>query len=204
MRHIVFCILATTSALAACGGDPSAGTPYSRSPATNACTTGTQVVLFDPVPNTFDVSAKKTKIIEIASSNGISSSQDALQVTSVAADGSVKTSPAHQLLGPVPPPTPSPSQKAIASALTPTPLSTATPTPSPSPSASPTPSPAPSVSPTPTPTAPVPFPSPVFYAARGFRLQPARTYTVEVTVLGSGCAASVIPGATFKTEPGPT
>lgn len=46
-----------------------------------------------------------------------------------------------------------------------------------------------------------PFASPVYYAARGFRLRPNPAYDVDVAVLGSSCKRSRIAGATFKTAP---
>jgi hypothetical protein len=48
---------------------------------------------------------------------------------------------------------------------------------------------------------PTPFPSPIYYAAKGFRLRPNRVYDVAVASVRSSCAHSPISGARFKTAP---
>lgn len=158
--RVVGCFLAGT-VLAACSiSDPGAGSPYPGhtstppTPPASACSTGTQVVLVDPVPGSH-VSSKLRKI-KIASSGAITTAKAALSVVVIGAmKGEVRA-----LYGPVPAPTSSPA-------------------------------------------APIPFPSPAYYAARGFSLEPARTYVVQVAVLHSACKITTIDGAKFRTSSAP-
>jgi hypothetical protein len=160
-------------AAAGCGGGGAGG---GSTPTLGRCTTGTELVLFYPVPNT-RVPAKTTKSIYVASNYPI------ITVRSLAARpaGSSSGLGAYRLSGPVAAPTPTP---------TPTPI----PTP---PSATPTPSAKPSQAPTPFPSPP--FTGAVYYVARGFHLKPHQTYAVEVTSATASCLAAPIPGARFFT-----
>jgi hypothetical protein len=160
-------------ALASCGGG---GSGSGSAPPAKYCSTGTELVLFYPVPGTKVPAA--TKSIYVASNYAIISQRRLAARPSDFKGGPLYSYP---LTGPVAEPTPTP---------TPTPI----PTP---PSATPTPSAKPSSSPTPFPTPP--FSGAVYYVAQGFHLKPQRKYTVEVASQNGTCIDSPIQGAMFST-----
>lgn len=163
--------------LVGCNSDPSAGAAFSGNPPSKRCSTGTVIVLVNPVPGSTVTPGERA--VEIASNGAIASSAAALAVTSGAA-----RSPARLLYGPILPPTPTPGTASL-SAPSIAKASQSTPTPAPTPS--------------PQPTAPIPFPSPVFYQARGFRLAAHRSYSVDVASETAKCTLNPIGGATFET-----
>lgn len=173
------CALATlaviSALLAACGGGNN-GAPSTSSAPTKYCSTGTQLVLFYPVPGT-KVPAN-TKSIYVASNYPLITEQG---LTARPDGHKGGKSSAHPLAGPVAEPTPTP---------TPTPI----PTP---PSATPTPSAKPSATPTAFPTPP--FSNAVYYVARGFSLKAKRTYNLDLASLTGNCLSTPIRGAVFYT-----
>jgi hypothetical protein len=175
-QRFVWCLIAA-SLVTGCSNDSSAGTPFAGNGSNHNCTTGTEIVLVNPVPGIIGVS-RSIKTIEIASNAVI------LRVHAGLALGSPhsKPGPGHQLYGPVLPPTPTPSP-AFTEAVA---LSVGAKKPPPTP--------------TPEPTAPIPFPSPAFYKARGFRLEAQTRYAVYVSSVHGGCTPAAIPGAFFSTS----
>lgn len=173
--HAAWCALLTLAAVS-CGGGGGGGAGGST-PTLGRCTTGTELVLFYPVPNT-RVPAKTTKSIYVASNYPIITVRSLAARPAGYSGGALD---AYRLSGPVAAPTPTP---------TPTPI----PTP---PSATPTPSAKPSQAPTPFPSPP--FTGAVYYVAQGFHLKPHQTYAVEVASEAGSCLAAPIPGARFFT-----
>jgi hypothetical protein len=170
--RLAWCLL-MIGALVSCGsGSSGGGNPISSEP----CTTGTELVLFDPVAGSL-VSYKTRKIV--VASNLVILRQARLAARSTHSEGGASP-PAYPLVGPVPPPTPTP---------TPTPIPT-------SPSATPTPTSSPGPTPFPTP----PFTNPIYYQAQGFHLKPGMTYLVEVAIPSLGCPNKPIRGARFSTR----
>jgi hypothetical protein len=148
------CALAIGSLTACSIGDPSAGSPYpgpSSSPPTpppkQACSTGTQLALVDPLPGAHVMAT--TRPIKIVSNHVISDAQAALALKILKG---ATTSP-RPLFGPIRKPKHSPT----------------------------------------------PFPRNVYYEARGFELQPSKTYKVELASIKSDCKPDAIGGAIFKT-----
>lgn len=157
--------------LGACSpSDPGAGSPFNGN-STPGCSTGTVVVLSNPIPGS-RVSPRK-RVIEIASSAVITKSGVGLAVG--VAGGANEIEP---LYGPIATPTPSP-------------------TPPPAPSfesfgreiwsqhAS---------------SGRDEFPNPIYYAARGFSLKPHEDYKVGIASLHSSCRVASIKGASFRTK----
>jgi hypothetical protein len=171
VRNMRIAVFVLSIAIAGCGS-AGGGTPASQG---DRCSTGTEVVLVSPIPGT--TVSHHLSALKIASSAGIAYKNTALLAKSTAG----ATSGPFPLVGPVPPTRrrSDPSDS----------LGWATPTPTPSPPPTPTPKP----------TAPVPFPSPVYYAARGFKLAPSQTYLVQVVRTGAPCQPYTILNAQFKT-----
>jgi hypothetical protein len=157
-----------------CGGGGN-GTPSSDSP-TKYCSTGTELILFYPVPGT-KVPASSNSIY-VASNFPLITEQGLTARPNDYKGGKLYANP---LAGPVAEPTPTP---------TPTPI----PTP---PSATPTPSAKPTTTPTPFPTPP--FANAVYYVARGFSLKPQRLYHVDLASLTGNCLRTPIRGGIFYT-----
>lgn len=159
-----------------CGiSDPGAGSPFTGNASLN-CSTGTLVVLSNPHPGSRVTPKKRT--IEIASNAVITKAGLALAVGIMGGSGNE----IRPLYGPL-----------------------ATPSPSPTPSLTPPPArPFNSLSVTPPLIVPQEFPSPLYYAARGFSLQPRQTYTVRIASLHSACRVTGIQGAYFRTAGTPS
>ncbi len=159
-------------AVTSCGGGGGTSAPQSK-----FCSTGTELVLFYPVPGTRV--PPTTKAIFVASNYPIFNEKSL-----AARPANYKSGPlyAYLLSGPVAEPTPTP---------TPTPI----PTP---PSATPTPSAKPTSTPSPFPTPP--FSNAVYYVAHGFHLKPHETYSVEVSSQDGSCVNAPIQGAVFYTQ----
>jgi hypothetical protein len=163
------------AAIMLAGCGSSAGSPLGGNAYPN-CSTGTFVVLSEPHPGS-RVSPKR-KIIEIASNAIIGNAGIALAVGIMGSSGNE----IRPLYGPLATPSPSP-------------------TPSPTP---PTAWPLESSALRPRLIVPQEFPSPLYYAARGYSLQPRQSYAVSIAPLHSACRISRIPGATFRTAGTPS
>jgi|HubBroStandDraft_4_1064222.scaffolds.fasta_scaffold00210_16 hypothetical protein len=159
---------------AACGGGNDGASPPAAP--TKYCSTGTQLVLFYPVPGT--KVASSTKSIYVASNSPLITEQGLAARPNDYKGGKLYANP---LAGPVAEPTPTPP---------PTPI----PTP---PSATPTPSAKPTATPTPFPTPP--FANAVYYVARGFSLKPQQMYHVDLASLTGNCLRTPIRGGIFYT-----
>jgi hypothetical protein len=158
-----------------CGGGGGNGT--SPSQGQKFCSTGTELVLFYPVPGT--KVPPSTRSIYVAS-NALIINEKSLAARPADYNGGPLG--AYRLAGPVAEPTPTPTPTTI-----PTPPS-ATPTPSAKPTSTPSPFPTP------------PFGGAVYYVAHGFQLKPHQTYTVELASQSGTCVDSPVQGGIFYTQ----
>ena len=172
--RVASCLTISVVTLIGCGGGN--GNSGTTSAPTKYCSTGTELVLFNPVPDT-KVPAN-TKSIYVASNYPIITEQGLAARPSDFSGGEL---PVHPLAGPV---------------AEPTPTSPPTPIPTP-PSATPTPSAKPTESPSPFPTPP--FMNAVYYVARGFSLRHTQMYQVDLASLTGNCLRTPIRGGIFYT-----
>jgi hypothetical protein len=156
--------------IAACGGGGTTSNPSTTT--LGACSTGTLLVLVNPVPGSTGVPT--TTSVIVASMGAVIYQNSALAI--------IPTSTGAPIAGT----TPSPPQLLVGPVVAPTPAPTATPMPG-------------GPSPTPAPSVPLPFANPTYYQASGFVLSSNTTYAVEIANLNAGCVDSPIIGATFST-----